>query len=116
MLYTTRRDRDHKAVKALINIFMPRIRSGIISDVHIYLPQWQRLRRFTWPCEIKVYYRDRRAKKDVEWFYNKFMTELGDAGFGWNDVKLSLEVIEPGETVFSPGSISIKRLAAEEDK
>ena len=115
-VYITKRDRDEKAVESLIRVFMPRIRSGVISDVHVYLPKWRRLRRFTWPCEIKVLYRDSRATKDTEWFYNKFMTELGDAGFGWNDVNLSLELIEPGENNIGPGSISIKALAAEYEK
>ena len=115
-VYITRRDRDEKAVESLIRVFMPRIRSGVIRDVHVYLPQWKRLRRFTWPCEIRVLYLDSRETKDTEWFYNKFMTELGDAGFGWNDVKLSLEAVDPGEQEIGPGAISIKDLSAEYEK
>ena len=44
------------------------------------------------------------------------MTELGDAGFGWNDVKLSLEAVDPGEQEIGPGAISIKALSAEYEK
>ena len=118
MIDRSRKEKDGKVLQSLLDIFMPRLNSGLLKDALIYLPYWQEQKKLSWPCEIWAVYDDNGAR-DVGWLYGKLMSEIRNAGLRDEDVKLTLSTMMPNEDdeprtserSFMTGAIDIRILA-----
>ena len=113
--------RDERAMKAMREVLMQRVLSGIILDAQLRLPDWRRRRRVSWPIDVWVLYRDSEAK-DIGWLYDKFLADLRDAGVRPDDVKLMFQPLAPDEATEPSmaarasrmGTLSLKEIDADE--
>ena len=121
MAFRENRGMDEKSMRTMREVFMQRVRSGLILDALIHAPAWRRQRKITWPCEVWVLYKENQAR-DIAWLYNKFLSELKDGGVRENDIKLKFLPLTPDEATESQitkraqatETISIKEIEAAE--
>lgn len=122
MINRDKNRKDERAMKAIREVFMQRIRSGIIIDALIQIPDWERRRRIPWPCRVYVLYKE-SDEKDIGWLHDRILFELRDAGLRENEkVRMSFIPLAPreardsciAERASAMNAISLKELDIDE--